>query len=173
MLAALFIRLAPTIIRNIFHIDSGLVEGVTVFLAPGVAAVTGFVLSRLTSRSTLVIGGIGVFVRTAVIVAGIAFQLLPIRWLGGVIGGVGFGASVSGTFRILGPFAAPHQQAELFAAVFLVAYLSIGIPAIVLGQLVAALGLLTTMLGFGAVTLVAAFVGILVQLRLSRRASRV
>jgi predicted MFS family arabinose efflux permease len=172
MLAALFIGLAPTIVRSIFHIDSGLVEGATVFIEPGVAAVTGFVLGRLTSRSTIVVGGIGVFVGTAVIVAGIAFQLLPLIWLGGVVGGVGFGASFSGTLRILGPFAAPNQRAELFAAVFLVAYLSFGIPAIVLGQLVAPLGLLTTVIGFGAVTLVAAFVGVLVQLRQSSRSGR-
>ena len=172
MLAALFIGLAPTIVHDIFHIDSGLVEGATVFIEPGVAAVTGFVLGRLTSRSTIVVGGIGVFVGTAVIVAGIAFQLLPLIWLGGVIGGVGFGASFSGTLRIVGPFAAPHQRAELFAAVFLVAYLSFGIPAIILGQLVAPLGLLTTVIGFGAVTLVAAFVGILVQLRQSSRTAR-
>jgi predicted MFS family arabinose efflux permease len=170
MLAALFIGLAPTIIRSIFHIDSGLVEGVTVFIEPGVAAATGFALGRFTPRSVLLIGGIGVFVGTAVIVAGIALEVLPLLWIGGVIGGVGFGASFSGTLRILGPFAAPHQRAELFAAVFLVAYLAFGIPAIILGQLVAPLGLLTTVLGFGAATLVAALAGTLVQLRLSRSA---
>jgi predicted MFS family arabinose efflux permease len=171
MLAALFIGLAPTIIRGVFHIDSGLVEGATVFIEPGVAAATGFVLSRLTSRSTMVVGGVGVFVGTAVIVAGIALQLLPLIWIGGIIGGVGFGASFSGSLRTLGPFAAAHQRAELFAAVFLVAYLSFGIPAIILGQLVAPLGLVTTVIGFGVVTLVAAFVGTLGQLRLARRAS--
>jgi predicted MFS family arabinose efflux permease len=169
MLAALFIGLAPTIIRSIFHIDSGLVEGVTVFIEPGVSAATGFALGRLTSRSTVVLGGIGVFVGTAVIVGGIAFALLPLLWVGGILGGAGFGASFSGALRILGPFAVPHQRAELFAAVFLVAYLSFGIPAIVLGQLVAPFGLLTTVIGFGVVTLAAASVGIVVQLRLSSR----
>jgi hypothetical protein len=86
-----------------------------------------------------------------------------------VIGGFAFGASFSGTLRLLGPFAQPHQRAELFAAVFLVAYLSFGGPAIILGQLVAPLGLLTSVIGFGAVTLFAALVGIVVQVRLARR----
>jgi MFS family permease len=173
MLAALFIGLAPTIIRSIFHIDSGVVEGATVFIEPGVAAATGFVLGRLSSRSTIMVGGVGVFIGTAVIVSGLALQVLPLLWIGGVIGGVGFGASFSGSLRILGPFAEPHQRAELFAAVFLVAYLSFGIPAIILGQLVAPLGLLTTVIGFGVVTLAAALAGMLAQLRLARRARSV
>jgi predicted MFS family arabinose efflux permease len=171
MLAALFIGLAPTIIQSIFHIHSGLVDGLTIFIEPGTAAVIGFVLGRLSARRTILIGGLGVFIGTAVIVAGIGVELLPLVWLGGLIGGVGFGASFSGSLRILGPFAQPHQRAELFAAVFLVAYLSFGIPAIILGQLVAPLGLLPTVIGFGGVTLAAAFVGILVQLRLARRVS--
>jgi hypothetical protein len=168
MLAALFIGLAPTIIRSIFHIDSGLVEGITVFIEPGIAAVTGFVLGVFSPRRVTLSGGVGVLVGTAIIVAAIGFEILPLLWIGGLIGGVGFGASFSGALRILGPFAQAHQRAELFAAVFLVAYLSFGLPAIVLGQLVAPLGLLTTVIGFGGVTLVAAAVGIAGQARLAR-----
>lgn len=173
MLAALFMGLAPTIIRSIFHIDSGLVNGATAFLEPGAAAVVGFVLGRFTPRRTTVIGGFGVLVGTAVIVAGIAFQLFPLLWIGGIIGGVGFGASFSGAMRILGPLAQPHERAELFAGVFLVAYLSFGIPAIVAGQLVGPLGLLPTVIAYGAAILLAAVVGLVAQGRQSRRVARV
>jgi MFS family permease len=169
MLAALFMGLAPTIIRSIFHIDSGLVNGATAFLEPGAAAIVGFVLGRFTPRRTTLIGGVGVLVGTAVIVAGIAFQVLPLLWLGGIIGGVGFGASFSGALRILGPLAQPHERAELFAGVFLVAYLSFGIPAIITGQLVGPLGLLPTVLAYGAAILLAALVGLVTQLRQARR----
>jgi Major Facilitator Superfamily len=170
MFSALFIGLAPTIVSGIFHIHSGLVEGATVFIAPGLAAVSGFVLGRFTPRTVLLVGGVGVSVGVAIVVAGIGFELLPLVWLGGAVGGFGFGASFSGTLRLLGPFAQPHQRAELFAAVFLVAYLSFGLPAVILGQLVAPFGLLPTVIGFGVVTLAAAVVGILAQVRLARRA---
>jgi predicted MFS family arabinose efflux permease len=172
MLAALFIGLAPTIIQSVFHIHSGLLDGVTVFIEPGAAAVVGFVLGRITARRTILIGGAGVFLGTAIIVAGIGLETLPLIWLGGIIGGVGFGASFSGSLRILGPFAQPNQRAELFAAVFLVAYLAFGVPAIIVGQLVAPFGLLATVIGFGVVILIAAFVGTFVQLRLARTAQR-
>jgi predicted MFS family arabinose efflux permease len=171
MFSALFIGLAPTIVNGIFDIHSGVVEGATVFVAPGFAAASGFVLGRFAPRTVLFVGGITVAAGMAIVVAGIAFQVLPLLWIGGIVGGFGFGASFSGTLRLLGPFAAAHQRAELFAAVFLVAYLSFGLPAIVVGQLVAPLGLLTTVVGFGVVTLVVAFVGIVAQLRLARRAA--
>lgn len=169
MFSALFIGLAPTIVSDIFDIHSGLVEGATVFIAPGLAAVSGFVLGRFSPRAVLLVGGVAVSVGVAVVVAGIGFEVLPLVWLGGAVGGFGFGASFSGTLRLLGPFAEAHQRAELFAAVFLVAYLSFGLPAVILGQLVAPLGLLPTVIGFGVVTLAAAVVGIVAQVQLARR----
>jgi Major Facilitator Superfamily len=171
MFSALFIGLAPTIVSGIFSIHSGLIEGLTVFIAPGFATVSAFVLGRLGARAALQVGGLSVAVGIAIVVAGIAFQLLPLVWIGGAVGGFGFGASFSGSLRLLGPFAAPNQRAELFAGVFLVAYLSFGVPAVILGQLVAPFGLLATVIGFGAVTLVAASAGLVVQLVLSRRVS--
>jgi Major Facilitator Superfamily len=170
MFSALFIGLAPTIVSGIFDIHSGLIEGLTVFLAPGLAAISGFILGRFGPRTALQVGGIGVTLGVAIVVGGIGWSVLPLVWLGGVVGGFGFGASFSGSLRLLGPFAAAHQRAEVFAAVFLVAYLSFGVPAVILGQLVAPLGLLTTVIGFGAVTLLASLAGIVVQLRLSRQA---
>jgi hypothetical protein len=169
MLTALFIGLVPSIVSGIFQIHSGLVEGATVFLAPAFATLSSFVLGRFAPRTLMLIGGIGVAVGIAIIVAGIVYELLPLIWLGGAIGGFAFGGSFSGTLRLLGPFAEPHQRAELFAAVFLVAYLSFGGPAIILGQLVGPFGLLDSVIGFGLAILAAAIVGTIGQLRLARR----
>lgn len=168
MFSALFIGLVPSIVSGIFDIHSGLVEGVTVFIAPGFAAVSGFVLGRYTPRTVLLVGSVAVAIGIAIVVAGIAAQLLPLIWFGGIVGGFGFGGTFSGTLRLLGPFADSHQRAELFAAVFLVSYLAFGLPAIILGQLVAPLGLLATVIGFGLVTFAAAIVGIVAQVRLAR-----
>jgi hypothetical protein len=169
MFSALFIGIAPTIVSGIFDIHSGLVEGATVFIAPGLAAISGFALGRVVPRTVLVIGGVAVSAGIATVVAGIGVEILPLVWIGGAVGGFGFGASLSGTLRLLGPFARPHQRAELFAAVFLVAYLSFGAPAIILGQLVAPLGLLAAVLGFGVATMLIAIVGIIAQVQLARK----
>ncbi|MDT7751657.1 MAG: hypothetical protein QOD96_5319, partial [Pseudonocardiales bacterium] len=56
-----------------------------------------------------------------------------------------------------------------FAAIFLVAYLAFGIPTIIAGLLVAPIGLLSTVLGYGAVIIVAAAAGLLAQTRAATR----
>jgi MFS family permease len=169
MLAGLFMGLVPTIVLNVFHIDSGFVNGATAFIEPGTAAVAGLAVGRVSSRRTLLVGGIAVFVGTAVIVAGIALVIFPLLVVGGLIGGLGFGASLSGSLRALGPMVQAHERAGLFAAVFLVAYVAFGIPAIIAGLLIVPLGLATTVIGYAVVILLATVVGVFAQSRATNR----
>lgn len=169
MMAGLFMGLIPTIIRQIFHIDSGLLNGATAFLEPGAAAIAGFALGSLTGRRTVFIGNLGVLVGATVIVSGVAAGLLPLVWVGGLIGGVGFGASFSGSLRLVGPHAAPAERAGLFAGVFLVAYLAFGLPVIIAGQLMGPLGLLPTVIGYGVVILLVSLWGLLAQATVAKR----
>jgi MFS family permease len=168
MLAGLFMGLVPTIIQDLFGLHSGLLDGATVFVEPEAAAVAGFFLGRFTPRRTTVIGGASVLAGTALIVCAVAAGILPLLWLGGVIGGVGFGASFSGALRAITPLAEMHQRAGLFAAVYMVAYLSFGVPAIIAGLLVAPAGLLATVLGYGIAIILAASVGLIAQIRNTR-----
>ncbi|CAN5151379.1 MFS transporter [soil metagenome] len=165
MLAALFLGLVPSMIRVVFHIDSGLLNGTTAFIEPGAAAVAGFVLGSVGARRVSIIGNAAVLVGAATIVVGIATGILPLVMIGGLIGGVGFGSVFSGTLRLVGPLAGAHERAALFAAVFAVAYLAFGVPAIVVGQLVAPFGLLATAIGFAIVIGVASALGLATQLR--------
>jgi MFS family permease len=168
MLAGLFMGLVPTIIEDLFRLHSGLLNGATAFVEPEAAAVAGFFLGRFTPRRTTLIGGVSIIAGTALILGGVAAGILPLLWLGGVIGGVGFGASFSGAVRAITPLAEMPQRAGLFAAVYLVAYLSFGVPAIIAGLLVAPAGLLATVLGYGVAIIVAASAGLAAQLRNTR-----
>jgi hypothetical protein len=100
-------------------------------------------------------------------VSGVVAGVLPLLWIGGFFGGIGFGASFSGAVRTIGPLIAPHQRAGTFAAIYLVAYLSFGVPAIVAGVLDASIGLLGTVIAYGVLIVLAAAAGLAAQLRLS------
>lgn len=167
MLAGLFMGLVPTIIRDLLGLHSGLLNGATAFIEPAAAAVAGLFLGRLTPRHTTFIGGAGELLGTAVIETGVAAGMLSLLWAGGIIGGVGFGASFSGAIRTIAPLARPHQRAGLFASIYMVAYLSFGVPAIIAGLLIAQVGLLGTVLGYGAAILVAATLGLFAQYRVN------
>jgi MFS family permease len=146
MLAGLFMGLVPTIIRDLFHIDSGLLNGATAFVEPAAGALAGFVMGRFSPRHTTVAGSAAVLAGTAIIVVGVWLQLLPLVATGGIVGGFGFGASFSGALRTIGPLAEPNERAGLFAGVYVVAYLAFGVPAIVAGFLVSPVGLLPTII---------------------------
>ncbi|MCX5554544.1 MFS transporter [Streptomyces sp. NBC_00038] len=169
MLGGLSMGLVPTIIRDLFGLHSGLLNGVTAFIQPAAAAIAGLFLGRLTPRSTIFVGGAGVLLGTAVNMVGVASGTLPLLWVGGVIGGVGFGASFSGAIRAVAPLAQPHQRAGLFAAVYLVAYLSFGVPAIIAGLLIAPVGLMNTVLGYGFAIIATAVLGLIAQYRIHTR----
>jgi len=96
---------------------------------------------------------------------------LPVVVAGGVIGGLGFGASYSGSLRTISPLAEPDQRAGLFAALFTVAYLAFGVPVIIAGQLIPRAGLLSTVIGYWVVTVVVATAGLVAQSAVARRSS--
>jgi MFS family permease len=168
MLAGLFLGLAPTIIHTLFDLHSGLLDGATAFIQPATAAIVGLFLGRFTTRRTIIIGTIGALGGAAVIVAGVVVGVLPLLWIGGFIGGIGFGASFSGSIRAVAPLAERHERAGLFAAIYLVSYLSFGVPAIIAGVLDSSIGLLSTVIIYGVAIIVAAGAGLAAQLRRSR-----
>jgi MFS family permease len=168
MLAAFFMGLCPAVLRFEFGLNGGLVAGFTAFLAPFSAAVATVAFGRVAARRTTLIGVSLVLMGMALVLVGVTAEWLSLVWLGGVVGGTGFGASFAGHLRLLAPHVEPHQRAGVFAGVYTVAYLSFGVPAIVAGRLASRIGLLGTVEGYAAVVLATAVVGLVVQASLGR-----
>jgi MFS family permease len=169
MFVGLFLGLIPTIIRGVFDIDSGLVNGATVFVEPGSAAVAAIFVSRISPRSSTQSGAAEIIVGAALVTVAIAARVLPLLVLGGVVGGVGWGSSYSGSLRMLSPLAEPDQRAGLFAAVFTVAYLAFGVPVVIAGQLIPRVGLSSTAIGYCVATGLAATIGLIAESAVARR----
>jgi MFS family permease len=157
--------LASSIVRGVFGIDSGLVGGATTFVEPAAAAIAGVWVGQLAPRRATILGAAAVAAGASLIVVAVLTANLPAMVIGGVIGGVGFGASFSGALRSMAPLAGPHQRAGLFAAVYLVGYVSFGVPVILAGLLITPLGLTTTVAGYGAAVVITAAAGLLAQSR--------
>jgi hypothetical protein len=168
MMAALFMGLGPTILGAVFAIHSVGLDGATASIEPLVAAVTAFLIGSVAAPKTLIVGTASVIVGAALVVVATATGALPLLLLGGVVGGVGFGATFSGALRGLAPLAQVHERAGLFAAIFVVCYLAFGLPAIVAGQLVAPIGVLGVAAAFGVVIAVAAAIGLGGQVQILR-----
>jgi MFS family permease len=170
MLGGLYLGLAPSIMHTVFNTDSGLVTGLAILALSGVGALAGFLSGSVPPRSAVLLGGSLTIAGTAVILSSITIGLLPLFFVGSVIAGAGFGASFSGSLRIIAPLADAHQHAELFAAIYVVSYLSFSLPVIIAGLLVSTAGIKSTAVVYGGVVIAAGMVGLVSQVSLGRRA---
>ena len=169
MLAGLFIGLSPSIVHGLFHLDSGLLNGAIAAVPPAVGAAAGLLLTRAPARPTTIWAMAAIVVGVAIAGTGIALETLPLLFAGAVVAGAGFGAGFSAMLRILAPLAPNDQRAELFAGIFLVSYLAYGVPALAAGELIAAVGLLPTALGYVVAIAAASVVALTVQAVRRRR----
>ena len=123
-------------IRN--HFESGLIV-VIVCLA---GTVSGFALRDVSPARSNSLGAIGLIVGIAVTLTGLHIDSLTVFVLGSALGGLGLGASMSGSIRTLSVLPAPHERGEFFAAVYVVGYLAFSVPAVIAGFAAVHFGLL-------------------------------
>ncbi|GAA2073354.1 MFS transporter [Pseudolysinimonas kribbensis] len=168
MLAGLSGGLAPAMVRSVFALDSGFVNGFTGFVAPAVATLVALLLTRMSAGRATGIGIAASLIGSLGIVAGISADSLAIVLAGQAIAGLAFGASFSGAIRLILPLAPAHQRAAVVAAVYVVSYLAFGVPIVVEGVLATPFGTVPAVVGYTIVTILLTLVSLLAQLRLRR-----
>jgi MFS family permease len=169
LVSALFLGLMPTILRLKFGIDSPAVSGLAAFAEQGTGGAVAVALSKMKPQRLVFAGGFAIVAGIVLFIMSITATSLPLLWMGAVIGGAGLGAAFTGTIRSLVPLAAAHERAGLFSAIYLVSYITFGVPVIVAGLFLSTIGVTAIALTFGVVTVVAAAAGVATQLATARR----
>jgi MFS family permease len=168
--AGLYLSLIPSIIRSVFDLNSGFLNGSTSAIEPGAAAVLGLVAgSWLSGRTTVALGGASIILGSVLTVLGVTGGGLGVILLAAAIGGVGFGASFSGSIRIILPLAVITQRAELLTALYLVGFVGFGVPVLVAGQLLVFSTLSSTVVGYCVACATLAAIGLGGELLVVRR----
>jgi predicted MFS family arabinose efflux permease len=169
LVSALFLGLIPTILRLKFGIDSPAVSGLAAFAEQGAGGAVAVALSTMKPQRLVFAGGFFIVAGIGLFIASITATSLPLLWTGAVVGGAGLGGAFTGTIRSLVPLAEAHERAGLFSAIYLVSYVTFGVPVIVAGLFLSTIGVTAIALTFGAVTVVAAAAGVATQLATARR----
>ncbi|MCU1475906.1 MAG: transporter [Subtercola sp.] len=129
----LFTSLAPSFIAGSLHVSSRLVAGAAVFAVVGAAAVAQVLAVRLSGRTQVILA---VWLMSAGIVT-LATGVLLVSFWAFVLGGIAAGAGVGILFRsavgTAGRLADPQHRGEVLAAMFLVAYAGLAVPALAIG----------------------------------------
>lgn len=165
---SLFLGLAPTVVHQLLGVQSGLIDGLTGSIHAFGVSIGSVVFGRVAVPRALRGGAAGLVVGVALIVVGVATAQISLVWIGGLVEALAFGAAFGAIFRGLAPLAPEHERAGTFAAVYVAAYLALGVPATVAGQLIDPIGLFPVIIGWTSLIVVLAAVGLVIQLRRPR-----
>jgi len=161
-LAGFYGALSPALYRSLSGDGSVWHSAVPLFLLASLGSVSTIALRRVAGR-TLTIAG------AAILIAGLLGTVLAVR-TGSValylavstVAGVGFGAGFQGPIRTLVPLADQAERPGMLSAVFIIAYVGLGLPAVVAGALVSGGASLTGVATVLALVLAALTAGALV-----------
>lgn len=170
MLAGLSGGLAPSMVHSVFHLNSGLLDGLAGFIAPAVSVVIGLSFARVRPRTAMTIGIYASIIGSLGIVGGAFGGSLVIMFVGQAIAGLGFGAAFTAALGLIIPIVAAHQRAGVVAGIYVVSYLGLGIPVVLAGQLTDILGIVPTVGWYSAVVVLLSLFSLGAQQRLKRRA---
>ncbi|MFC1440976.1 MFS transporter [Streptacidiphilus sp. N1-10] len=147
----LFLSLGPSLVAQMLHSNSHVLGGLVVTALAGGGTVAQLALGRLSGLRPIALGGL-------LLLAGLGLDTLALSqhsaglfFTGTVVLGLGWGTAFMGAFRSMAALADPVHRGELLAAVYVVAYLAMSLPAIGAGIAVPHAGLHTTTNVFTAV----------------------
>jgi MFS family permease len=149
-IGGLYLALGPSLVAELLHTTNHLAGGSAVLALTVPGAASQLIWHRLAPRRAAVIG-------SAALAAGMALTGASLStgsalfFLGAtVIAGGGFGLAFLGALRSLNEVVPQHQRAEVMSAFYVVAYLSISLPAVAAGLATPGLGIEPTFRIFSA-----------------------
>lgn len=161
----LFLSLGANIVRQQPGGAAPLWQALPVVVLAGSGAVAAFALRSRTPRTTLVFGTAALAVGTALSLGALGLGSLPFYIVAVAVTGMGFGTAFSGVITSLAPRIPATERADTFAVIFLLAYLSFGVPAVVAGMLVPVAGLSAVCVGYGVIVVALAVMALVLRVR--------
>ena len=136
-LAGFYGALGPMLLRGMLGAGSALLSGLALFVLAASAGIAVLVLQQREPRSLMTFGASMLVLGVGIAVWSLPHHAVVVFFVGTSIAGMGFGTGFQGAVRSVVPHAAPHERAGVLSIVFIVSYLSLGVPAIAAGVLVA------------------------------------
>jgi predicted MFS family arabinose efflux permease len=149
-LSGLYQSLGPSLAAQVTGSADLLWGGLMVFLLTGIAAAATF--RGVTPRTAMLAGCLVLLAGVAVTFAAIATTTAAAFLAGTAVAGVGSGLTLLGVNRTLIALARPGQRARLIAAIFIISFLGLSIPALIAGVATAHFGLHRTALAYCVAT---------------------
>jgi MFS family permease len=152
----LFISLGASIVGRLFDESSHLLQGLTIGVIAGVGTVSVILMRRSSADAGFLVGTSTLAAGTILGVVAVTLHALPLYFVALALTGWGFGTAYAGALRLILPLAPARERAGLFSAIYVVAYLAFGVPAVIAGIAIPIVGLEATAVAYGVLVVVAA-----------------
>jgi hypothetical protein len=165
--------LGPTLVRKLMASSAPAIGGLALFVlaVAGVAAV--LVSQRRAAHATMALGSGALVVGVGTTLHAVGAGSIVELFAGTAIAGVGFGASFHGAIRSVVSFAAAHERAGVLSVLYVIAYVAMGLPAVLAGlRVVHGGGIVATTREYGVGVMLLAGVAMIGALVRGRSAAR-
>ncbi|MFF2266916.1 MFS transporter [Cellulosimicrobium cellulans] len=129
----LFTSLTPSVLATVLHEESRLVAGLVSAAVFASAALAQIASGRLAARRQVALAVALTLTGLVVLAASVGFASLPGFVASAVVAGAGVGILFRGALATAGSLAEPHRRGEVLAGIFLVAYVGLAVPVLLLG----------------------------------------
>ncbi|HKW71980.1 MAG TPA: MFS transporter [Candidatus Dormibacteraeota bacterium] len=163
-----YLSLGPSVVLQLAASSSRLLGGIAIALLAGVGAISTIAASAWQPPRLMTVGGVSLPVGLAISVAAVLVGSSVLFFVGTAVTGVGFGLGWLGVLRSLVARASPSERGALLATIFIVAYLSFAVPAVIAGVLVTRIGLHDAALWYGTGVGLLALAGLVGALTVGR-----
>jgi hypothetical protein len=149
----LFSSVGSLIVHSELHESSPFIWGLAGFLVLGASALAQILFPKLAVVRMLVLGLIGVPIGMALVVVALYNPSLTLYLLGSAIAGAGAGLLFKAAIGVAITTAEPSSTAGVLAIFFVVAYLGVGVPPVLLTAATYLISSRSALIGFSAVIL--------------------
>lgn len=157
-IGGIYLSLGPRLASEMLHTTSHLAGGVAILALTLPGVFTQLRWQHTDAHRAASVGAAVLALGMALTVVSLSAGSGALFLAGGVVTGAGWGVAFLGALRSLTAVIPPAQRAEVMSAFYVVAYLSLAVPAIVAGVVVSDLGLDATFRLFGSLVVVLALV---------------
>jgi hypothetical protein len=165
----LFSSVGSLIVHNELHESSPFIWGLAGFFVLGASALAQTLLPKLAVVRMLVLGLTAVPVGMALVVTALFNPSLTLYLLGSAIAGAGAGLLFKAALSVAITTADPGSTAGVLAMFFVVAYLGVGLPPVLLAAATHLISSRSALIVFSAVILVVSVIAARLQAKALRR----
>ncbi|MCA1824431.1 MAG: MFS transporter [Frankia sp.] len=157
-LGGFYLSLGPALAATLLRSDNRVAGGLVIAALMGAAAAAS-ALARAVETTRLLTRGLPVLaIGVAVTLAGVAADSAALLYAGSALAGAGFGPAFAGVLRSTAALAPPDRRGELLATMFVVLYLSFGVPTVLAGLAASHYPLRDTTYVYGGIVVVLAVI---------------